>query len=96
MLLDLLQEATQLQNLSAQIQSKNKDNKAGASPSSCQLALMFDGMKNVEHLTDRTRVLLSTAQQGYANVVGEMNAIEMLVITMKRFDDTLMSSTSCG
>ncbi|TWJ19723.1 conjugal transfer protein TraH [Geobacter argillaceus] len=91
MLLDLLQEATQLQNLSAQIQSQNKDNKAGASPSSCQLALLFDGMKNVDQLTNRTRVLLTTAQQGYANVVNEMNAIEMLVLTMKRFDDTVFS-----
>lgn len=94
MLLDLLQEATQLQNLSVQIQSQNKDNKAGTSPSSCQLALLFDGMKSVEHLTDRTRVLLSTAQQGYANVVGEMNAIEMLVLTMKRFDDTVFTELS--
>jgi conjugative transfer pilus assembly protein TraH len=36
-------------------------------------------------------VLLTTAQQGYANVVNEMNAIEMLVLTMKRFDDTVFS-----
>jgi uncharacterized protein YccT (UPF0319 family) len=27
----------------------------------------------------------------YANVVGEMNAIEMLVLTMKRFSDTVFS-----
>ena len=27
----------------------------------------------------------------YANVVNEMNAIEMLVLTMKRFDDTVFS-----
>ena len=94
MLLDLLQEATQLQNLSAQIQSQNKDSRAGANPSSCQLALLFDGMKNVEQLASRTRVLLTTAQQGYANVVNEMNAIEMLVLTMKRFDDTVFSELS--
>ena len=73
------------------ILSSQKGNKAGASPESCQLALLGEGMQHIRTLEEKTLQLLSVAQQSYANAAAEINAVEMIVQNMKKFDDTVFA-----
>jgi conjugative transfer pilus assembly protein TraH len=76
------------------ILSSQKGNKAGASPETCQLALLGEGMQHIQTLEVKTLGLLSAAQQSYANAAAEINAVELIVQNMKRFDDTVFSELS--
>ncbi len=91
MLLDLFGRAVQLQEMARTILSSQKGNKAGSSPESCQLALLGEGMQHIRTLEEKTLQLLSVAQQSYANAAAEINAVEMIVQNMKKFDDTVFS-----
>jgi conjugative transfer pilus assembly protein TraH len=94
MLLDLFGRAVQLQEMSRNILSSQKGNRPGASPESCQLALLGEGMQHIQTLEEKTLQLLSAAQQSYANAASEINAVEMIVQNMKKFDDTVFSELS--
>lgn len=94
MLLDLFGRAVQLQEMARNILSTQKGNKAGASPETCQLALLGEGMQHIQTLEEKTLQLLSVAQQSYANAASEINAVEMIVQNMKKFDDTVFSELS--
>ena len=91
MLLDLFGRAVQLQEMARTILSSQKGNKAGASPESCQLALLGEGMQHIRTMEEKTLQLLSVAQQSYANAAAEINAVEMIVQNMKKFDDTVFA-----
>ena len=90
-LLNLFGRAVQLQEMAHTILSSQKGNKAGASPESCQLALLGEGMQHIRTLEEKTLQLLSVAQQSYANTAAEINSVEMIVQNMKKFDDTVFS-----
>ena len=91
LLLDLFGRAVQLQELAHNILSSQKGNKAGATPETCQLALLGEGMQHIQTLEEKTLLLLNAAQQSYATAAAEINAVEMIVQNMKKFDDTVFS-----
>ena len=58
------------------------------------MALLGEGMQHIQTLEEKTLQLLNVAQQSYANAASEINAVEMIVQNMKKFDDTVFSELS--
>ncbi|BDV41574.1 conjugal transfer protein TraH [Geotalea uraniireducens] len=94
MLLDLFNRAVQLSESAKNIMSSQQTSKAGASPETCQIALLGEGLQHLQTLEEKTLHLLQEAHQSYANAATEVNSVEMLVLNMKRFDDTVFAELS--
>jgi len=94
MLADLVGRTNQLQELARHIRSAQKENKSGADPASCQMSILEGGMALVEQLSKNTSELLIRSRSEYANITQELNAIELTMQNLKRFDETVFDQVA--